>query len=209
MFFWFWKRAAGKIRRAQLGSACGRAEAWRRAESVTAVVIGAQTEALAAEAAAKGVGKVMRVEHPLLAQLHGRMVLRRACNNSSKTRSPTYVVFPHTYQVRDYAPALAARMGQVLIGDVIAIEDGPIFTRQLMQGRLNGNLSAQRQRAVLCLRAGGSVSRRCCLTPRGTGPAPIENIRRRRSMPRRFAPSPASRSATRRRRSTWARRNAS
>ena len=30
-------------------------------------------------------------------------------------------------------------MGQVLIGDVVAIEDGPVFTRQLMQGRLNGS----------------------------------------------------------------------
>jgi electron transfer flavoprotein alpha subunit len=49
------------------------------------------------------------------------------------------VVFPHTYQVRDFAPALAARFGQVLIGDVVAISDGPVFTRQLLQGRLNGN----------------------------------------------------------------------
>jgi electron transfer flavoprotein alpha subunit len=50
---------------------------------------------------------------------------------------PGYVVFPHTYQVRDYAPALAARLGEVLIGDVTAIGDGPVFTRQWMQGKLN------------------------------------------------------------------------
>ena len=30
-------------------------------------------------------------------------------------------------------------MGQVLISDVVAIGDGPVFTRQLMQGRLTGN----------------------------------------------------------------------
>jgi len=51
---------------------------------------------------------------------------------------PEFVVFPHTYQVRDYAPALAARLGQVLISDVVGISEGPVFTRQLMQGRLNG-----------------------------------------------------------------------
>jgi len=53
---------------------------------------------------------------------------------------PAYVVFPHTYQVRDFAPALAARFGQVLIGDVTAIEGGPepVFVRQLLQGKLNG-----------------------------------------------------------------------
>jgi electron transfer flavoprotein alpha subunit len=30
-------------------------------------------------------------------------------------------------------------MGQALIGDVIEIGEGPVFTRQLMQGRLNGS----------------------------------------------------------------------
>jgi electron transfer flavoprotein alpha subunit len=30
-------------------------------------------------------------------------------------------------------------MGQVLIGDVVGIGEGPTFTRQLMQGRLNGS----------------------------------------------------------------------
>ena len=109
------------------------------AESITAVVIGAQTEKLAAEAAAKPVGKVIRVEHPLLAQYTADgfcAALHQLIQNQDGTR---YVVFPHTYQVRDYAPALACRVGQVLIGDVVAIEDGPRFVRQLMQGRLNGS----------------------------------------------------------------------
>jgi electron transfer flavoprotein alpha subunit len=108
------------------------------AESITAVVIGAQTEALAAEAAAKTVGKVIRVEHPLLAQYTADGFCA-ALQQLIQNESPTQVVFPHTYQVRDYAPALACRMGQVLIGDVVGIEDGPMFVRQLMQGRLSGS----------------------------------------------------------------------
>ena len=109
------------------------------AQNVTAAVIGAQTEALAAEAAAKGVGKVVRVEHPLLAHYTADgflIALHQLIQSQSSTQ---WVVFPHTYQVRDYAPALACRMGHVLIGDVTAIEDGPVFTRQLMQGRLNAS----------------------------------------------------------------------
>jgi len=109
------------------------------AQDVTAVVIGAQTEGLAKEAAAKPVGKVVRVEHPLLAQYTAdgfSIALHQLIQNQNGTK---FVVFPHTYQVRDYAPALACRLGQVLIGDVIAIEDGPVFTRQLMQGRLTGS----------------------------------------------------------------------
>ena len=52
---------------------------------------------------------------------------------------PDYVLFPHTYQVRDFAPALATRFKQVLISDVIAVHDGPTFVRQLLQGKLNAD----------------------------------------------------------------------
>jgi electron transfer flavoprotein alpha subunit len=50
---------------------------------------------------------------------------------------PDFVVFPHTYQVRDFAPRLATRFQQVLISDVTGIETGPKFVRQLLQGKLN------------------------------------------------------------------------
>ena len=50
---------------------------------------------------------------------------------------PAFVVFPHTYQVRDFAPRLATRFQQVLISDVTGIEAGPKFVRQLLQGKLN------------------------------------------------------------------------
>lgn len=107
-------------------------------DALTAVILGAQTEAPAAEVAAKSPGKVLRVEHPLLAPYtpDGFSI---ALHQIIRSENPAYVVFPHTYQVRDYAPALAARSHQVLVSDVVAIADGPVFTRQLMQGRLTGN----------------------------------------------------------------------
>jgi electron transfer flavoprotein alpha subunit len=55
--------------------------------------------------------------------------------------NPALVLFPHTYQVRDYAPKLATRFGRPFVSDVIAVrvEDGiPVFVRQLFQGKLNG-----------------------------------------------------------------------
>jgi electron transfer flavoprotein alpha subunit len=105
--------------------------------SVTAAILGVETEALAAEIAARAPGKVVRVEHPLLTPYTADGFII-ALHQLIQNESPTHVVFPHTYQVRDFAPALAARFGQVLIGDVVSIADGPVFTRQLMQGRLNG-----------------------------------------------------------------------
>jgi electron transfer flavoprotein alpha subunit len=105
---------------------------------VHAVVPGAQTEAIAAEVAAKALARVVRLEHPLLANYTADGFLF-ALHQLFQAEQPAYVALPHTYQVRDYAPALAARLGQALISDVVSIGDGPTFTRQLMQGRLNGS----------------------------------------------------------------------
>ena len=107
-------------------------------QSVTAVVVGASTELLGKAAAARAVSNVIRVEHPLLARYtsDGYTI---ALHQLIQKEAPAQVVFPHTYQVRDFAPALAARMNEVLIGDVVAIGEGPAFQRQLMQGRLAGS----------------------------------------------------------------------
>jgi electron transfer flavoprotein alpha subunit len=103
-----------------------------------AIVVGSQTETLAAEAAKRVSGKVVRLEHPLLNR-YTADGFSLALEQFIRSESPDYLVFPHSYQVRDYVPALAARLGRVLIGDVVGIGDGPLFTRQLMQGRLSGN----------------------------------------------------------------------
>ena len=61
--------------------------------------------------------KVYAVEHALLKEYtaDGYVI---ALEQLVKKLAPSYVVFPHTYQVRDFAPALATRFGQVLISDV-------------------------------------------------------------------------------------------
>jgi electron transfer flavoprotein alpha subunit len=118
---------------------------------VHAVLPGAQTDSMAAEAATKKVARVVRLEHAALAT-YTSDAFTLALEQFIRAEHPDYVVFPHTYQVRDYAPALAARFGRVLIGDVTGIGAGPVlhptdkdpsvgapvFVRQLMQGRLSG-----------------------------------------------------------------------
>ena len=45
---------------------------------------------------------------------------------------------PHTYQVRDFAPKLAASLGKGMIGDCVGYrnENGKlIFVRQMFQGK--------------------------------------------------------------------------
>ena len=108
---------------------------------LTAAVVGAETASQAAEASAQHEGRIVRIEHPLLAPYTAdgfSLALEQFIDQFIRGDGPAYVLFPHTYQVRDYAPALACRFGQALTGDVVAIAEGPVFTRQLLQGRLTG-----------------------------------------------------------------------
>jgi electron transfer flavoprotein alpha subunit len=53
--------------------------------------------------------------------------------------SPTVVLLPHTYQTRDFAPALAARLGRALVTDCTAARvegSRTLFSRPMFQGKL-------------------------------------------------------------------------
>lgn len=121
--------AAGKRLAQELGVPCSAAVAGS-AESLTT---------LTAELANEGIARVWAIESPLLAQYTADGFVA-ALQQLFAEAKPAYVVFPHTYQVRDYAPALATRLGEVLLSDVVAfqVSDGkPTFTRQWMGGKLN------------------------------------------------------------------------
>ena len=59
------------------------------------------------------------------------------------SENPQFVVMAHTYQVRDFAPKLAARFGKELVGDCIRYrnEDGKlVFTRRIFLGKLDADV---------------------------------------------------------------------
>jgi electron transfer flavoprotein alpha subunit len=118
--------AAGQQLAAKLGLEC------------SAAVIGEDLDALGSELTGKSLTKVFAVQHTLLKTYTADGYLS-ALEQLLKQTNPAYVLMPHTYQVRDFAPALATRFKQALISDVIAIHDGPIFVRQLLQGKLNAD----------------------------------------------------------------------
>jgi len=106
-----------------------------------AAVLGASDglATLTAQLAGEGVATVWAVEHPLL-ERYTADAFAAALQQLVAEVKPAFVVFPHTYQVRDYAPALATRMNDVLVSDVIAMnvsDDLATFTRQWMGGKLN------------------------------------------------------------------------
>jgi electron transfer flavoprotein alpha subunit len=105
--------------------------------TLAGVVIGKDVAALADQLAASQLDEVLLVEHDLLEKYtpDGFSLALRQVIEATK---PDLVLLPHTYQVRDFAPKLAASMGRGMIGDCILYryENGKlIFVRQMFQGR--------------------------------------------------------------------------
>jgi electron transfer flavoprotein alpha subunit len=105
--------------------------------SVAALVIGKGVDTLATELAGKNVAEVLQVEHDLLESYtpDGYCIALKQAIESAK---PQLLLFPHTYQVRDFAPKLAAMLGKGMIGDCVGYrnESGKlVFVRQMFQGK--------------------------------------------------------------------------
>ncbi len=86
---------------------------------VEAALIGSGIRALVQEVAAKKADRVYFVEHPLL-ENYTADGYAAAVEALIRKTNPDLVLFPHTYQTRDFAPKLAARFERTLISDAIA-----------------------------------------------------------------------------------------
>src|SRR5216683_1420414 len=104
---------------------------------LAAVVLGKGVAVLAGELAAKKVDEVLVVEHDLLAA-YTPDGYTTALRQTIAQAKPDLVLLPHTYQVRDFAPKLAAALGKGMIGDCVGYryENGKFaFVRQMFQGK--------------------------------------------------------------------------
>ena len=105
--------------------------------TVTAVLLGSNLASLAADLATAAIQEILTVDSPLLAEYtaDGYTLALRAVIEQQK---PRIVVFSHTYQVRDFAPKLAASLDRGLVSDCLAYrnEEGKLtFVRQVFQGK--------------------------------------------------------------------------
>ena len=123
-----WETIAGAQRLAEAASGL----------KIKVVVIGSSVAGAAAEVAQAAVDEIVTVDDPALGTYaaDGYVLALEAV---IARLAPAYVVLPHTYQTRDFAPRLAARLDRPLITDVIAVkagEAGPSFTRLVFQGKM-------------------------------------------------------------------------
>jgi electron transfer flavoprotein alpha subunit len=105
---------------------------------LTVVVAGAGSEQAAKDLATADVAGVIAVTGAHVEQYTADgWVAAHAAVVASVT--PQWIVLSHTYQTRDFAPALAATLDRALVTDCtgIKIADGkPVFTRPMYQGKL-------------------------------------------------------------------------
>jgi len=100
-------------------------------------VIGHGVGPLAEELAGYELDEVLLIEHPLLRDYtaDGFSIALRQVIEANR---PDLVLLPHTYQVRDFAPKLAASIGRGMIADSVGYRRGSgklVFVRQMFQGR--------------------------------------------------------------------------
>lgn len=113
--------------------------------TLEAAVLGDSASGIAAEVAAKQVGKVYALESPNLAR-YTPDAYAFALKQFISDRQPKLVLMPHTYQVRDFVPKLAASLGRTAVSDAIGYrKDGDrlLFTRQMFQGKFAADVSFQ------------------------------------------------------------------
>jgi electron transfer flavoprotein alpha subunit len=111
---------------------------------IIVTVLGSGVTNVAQELAAAAVDEILGVDSPALEEYtaDGYIAALQAVIGQA---APALVFFPHTYQTRDFAPALAARLARALITDVVAHrphDGGLVYTRPVFQGKLSADVVA-------------------------------------------------------------------
>jgi electron transfer flavoprotein alpha subunit len=140
------------------------------------LVIGKGVAALADELAASKLDEVLLIEHELLDAYTPdgfTLALRQAIEQTKAD----LVLLPHTYQVRDFAPKLAASLGKGMIGDCVGYrhENGKlVFVRQMFQGKTAADVVFEGAAPWFATFQAGAF--RADLVEQGASKAPVKTV---------------------------------
>jgi len=144
-------------------------------QPVSVVVLGDDISGLAQELAAYNVEKVICATNAKLSD-YTPDAFAEGFEHVIKRVNPSFVFMTHTYQVRDFAPKLAARFGKGMISDCIRarVDGGKIgFTRRIFLGKLDADVVSDAQAPVFATFQTGAY--RPDQAAKGSG-APVENV---------------------------------
>jgi len=121
------------------------AAAQQLGQPITVAVVGSSVSAVASEVAAAQVQEVVAIDAPAL-EPYTPDGFTSALAQAIDQLQPAIVMLPHTYQTRDFAPKLAAKLDRALVTDVTAIkkaEASATFVRPMFQGKLTADVVPQ------------------------------------------------------------------
>jgi electron transfer flavoprotein alpha subunit len=141
---------------------------------INVAVLGSSVGTVATELASAAVSEVVTVDQPALAHYTSDgFVLALAA--LIEQEQPQLVFLPHTYQTRDFAPALATRIGRPLVTDVTALkaDESRSFTysRPVFQGKLTADVVASGPAPHIVTFQIGAA--RADAVAKGASPAPV------------------------------------
>ena len=145
-------------------------------EPIAVAVVGSGVGGLAEELAAADVAEVLAVEHEALEPYTPDGFIAVLAQVVKET-GPELVLFPHTYQTRDYAPALAARLGGMLIPDCIGskVRGGRrVFVRPMFQGKFVADVAPEGPGPHFASFQIGAYRADACV--RGASPAGVRSV---------------------------------
>jgi electron transfer flavoprotein alpha subunit len=143
---------------------------------IALVVPGASVAGVAGELAAADVKEIVALESPALEPYTPDGYVT-ALAGIIGDLTPTLVLLPHTYQTRDFAPALAARLQRAIVTDCVAIKgDGGsrTYVRPMFQGKLSADVAAEGPAPHLVTIQIGAY--RADTAKRGASAAPVRTV---------------------------------
>jgi electron transfer flavoprotein alpha subunit len=164
------EQRGGKLNRATWESI---AAAQQLGDALTIAVVGSGVSAVASEVASADVQDVVTIDAPAL-EPYTPDGFTAALQQAIDQLKPSLVVLPHTYQTRDFAPKLAARLDRALVTDVVAIKPGPAFVRPMFQGKLTADVVPQGPAPHFVTTQIGSF--RADSARKGAAPAPVKQL---------------------------------
>jgi electron transfer flavoprotein alpha subunit len=108
-------------------------------EKLSAIVVGRSIAGVASDVASRKLERVYTVEDDKLAEYTPDGYVE-ALKQTIEKLDPRFVILSHTYQVRDFAPKLAAALGKTFVTDCVGFRvegNDVVFTRQIFQGKIS------------------------------------------------------------------------
>jgi len=115
--------------------------------SITALVIGDNSDAISNELSSIAIDKTIVVKHELVSSYNSDGYTE-VVSQVVQSTNPDIIVAGHTYQTRDFMPRVSARLDIPFIPDIIYVEHDS-YTKQVLNSKLNSSVSSSSNKKIL------------------------------------------------------------